>query len=231
MARSRELFQSDLYIRHNARRLEHLAALNLDLSGKTVLELGAGIGDHSSFFLDRGCTVTAIEPRAENIAVMHERMREVPTAWDPGRFRVVPAEVDQLDRIEGLGSFDIVHCYGLLYHLRDPGRTLRHAAARCHGVMLVETKVRLAAHPASLEEDAANVTNSFDGRATLLERTELLGLLNELFEHTYVPVFPVPHEQFPSDFEHVPAGQWPIRMVAVASRVPQTSLALARVER
>jgi len=40
-------FHSVGYLRHNARRLEHLNSLGLDISGRSVLELGAGIGDHT----------------------------------------------------------------------------------------------------------------------------------------------------------------------------------------
>ncbi len=43
-------FATDDYRRHNSRRLEHLATLGLDLAGRKVLEVGAGIGDHTSFF-------------------------------------------------------------------------------------------------------------------------------------------------------------------------------------
>ena len=52
-------FHSWHYLRHNARRLEHLASLQIPIRGKSVLEIGAGIGDHSSYYLDRGCTVTS----------------------------------------------------------------------------------------------------------------------------------------------------------------------------
>jgi predicted RNA methylase len=222
----RALFQSDLYVRHNARRLEHLASLGLDLTGRSVLELGAGIGDHSVFYLDRGCTVTAIEPRPENVEVLRGRMRELPGVWNPERLRVVEARVEDLDRIDGLGQFDVVHCYGLLYHLGEPLETIRAAAAHCRGVMVVETKVRLAEHPATSAEDHENATNSFDGRVTLLERAELLAGLASCLPHVYVPVNPVAHEQFPADWARVPAGQWPLRMVAVASRQPLSSAGL-----
>jgi hypothetical protein len=52
-----DVFHSAHYQRHNQRRQEHLASLGLDISGATVLEVGAGIGDHTSFFLDRGCQI------------------------------------------------------------------------------------------------------------------------------------------------------------------------------
>lgn len=55
-------FHSIFYLRHNARRQEHLATLGLDLGNKSVLEVGAGIGDHTQFFLDRGCKVLCTEP-------------------------------------------------------------------------------------------------------------------------------------------------------------------------
>jgi len=66
-------FHSEAYLRHNARRLEHLASLCAPLAGRTVLEVGAGIGDHSHFYLDRGCVVTITEARSENLDVLRER--------------------------------------------------------------------------------------------------------------------------------------------------------------
>lgn len=223
----RSHFQSDLYIRHNARRLEHLASLGLNLSGRSVLELGAGIGDHSIFFLDRGCTVTAVEPRSDNVAVVRARMRELPAAWDPDRLRVIEAPVEQLDVLPGIGTYDIVHCYGLLYHLAEPARVLTSAANRCADLLLLETKVRLRNHAASLEEDRDNPTNSVDGAITLLTRDELLAHLAGLFPHVYVPTVPVAHEQFPPDWHTVPDTQWPLRAVIVASR---SALALSTLE-
>ena len=62
---SESAFRNFQYLRMNARRLEHLASLGLPIAGREVLEVGAGIGDLTSFFLDRGCSVTAIEPRPE----------------------------------------------------------------------------------------------------------------------------------------------------------------------
>jgi SAM-dependent methyltransferase len=223
MPDSRDRFHSDLYIRHNARRLEHLAALHLDLTGKSVLELGAGIGDHSIFFLDRACRVTALEPRAENVDVIRARTREAPRAWDPARLRVVHGGIDDLDRLEGARTYDIVHCYGLLYHLPDPHAALEAAATRCHGLLLVETKVRLPHQPASIEEDRENVTNAIDGAARILTRDELLGAMARLFPHVYEPTIPVAHEQFPPDWNAPPAAQWPIRAVAIGARAPVAS--------
>jgi hypothetical protein len=56
-------FHSPLYLRHNQRRQEHLITLGLDIAGKNVLEVGAGIGDHTSFFPDRDCRVVTSDTR------------------------------------------------------------------------------------------------------------------------------------------------------------------------
>ena len=71
-------FHTEFYRRHNARRQEHLATLGLDLSNKSVLEVGAGIGDHTTFFLDRGCNVLCTEPREENLDVIRRRFESDP---------------------------------------------------------------------------------------------------------------------------------------------------------
>src|SRR5205823_5780095 len=57
-------------VRMTARRQEHLAGLGLPLAGRSVLEVGAGVGTHSTFFLDRDCSVLATDARTENVAVM-----------------------------------------------------------------------------------------------------------------------------------------------------------------
>jgi len=105
-----EAFLSWDYMRHNQRRQEHLASLGLDIRGSTVLEVGAGIGDHTSFFLDRDCRVVTSDAREENLKQLRRRYPDI--------------EVRRLDLDSPPstfeGAFDIVYCYGLLYHLQNP---------------------------------------------------------------------------------------------------------------
>ena len=42
------------------------------MHNKNVLEVGAGIGDHSSYFLDRGCSVLTTEVRPENLKIIKQ---------------------------------------------------------------------------------------------------------------------------------------------------------------
>jgi len=100
------------------------------------------------------------------------------------------------------------------------------AADRCHGMFLLETKVRLDHQASSISEDPENPTNSVDGAVTLLTRAELIERLGELFPYLYAPAVPVWHEQFPADWDNVPACQWPIRTVLVGARSPLSSAVL-----
>ena len=115
------------------RRQEHLDSLGLDLAGRTVLEVGAGIGDHTTFFLDRGCRVLSTDGRPENLAGFRER-DDLFTAY-PHRDCLELAVLD-LDRppADFGRSFEVVYCYGVLYHLEHPGprsTSWPAAAPRC----------------------------------------------------------------------------------------------------
>ena len=114
-------FHSLHYLRHNQRRQEHLATLGLDMPGKSVLEVGAGLGDHTSFFLDRGCRVVTSDARPSNLEKLRQRFAAEKNV------SVRQIDLDQAV-LSGLGddeSFDIVYCYGLLYHLSRPAEALQ----------------------------------------------------------------------------------------------------------
>src|SRR5262249_20902522 len=94
-------FWSEPYRRHRQRGLEHLAYLRIVLESKSVLEVGAGIGDHTCFFVDRGCSVTTTDARADHIAIIRKR------------FPLVDARVLDLEDhdLEFSRAFDVVYCY------------------------------------------------------------------------------------------------------------------------
>jgi len=166
------IFRNPSYRRHNSRRQEHLATLGLDVFDKSVLELGAGLGDHTSFFLDRGCSVTSVEARAENCAMFARTMEFVgengylPTA----KWKLIEADVSTLDPT-ALGQFEIVYAYGIFYHLADPERALKLFADLCGDTLLLETCVSVG------DDEAANIvaepkelhTQAFDGANTSLD--------------------------------------------------------------
>jgi len=94
----------------NIMRQAHLASLGLDLACKQVLEVGAGIGLHTPFFLERGCEVLVTDGNAENVGEIRRRLPNVPSTL---------LDLEQDGALDHLGTFDIVYCYGLLYHLTE----------------------------------------------------------------------------------------------------------------
>ena len=225
-------FHRNHYLRINQRRLEHLASLGLPLSGRTVLELGAGIGDLSTFFLDRGNEVTSVEARAENIECMRANIAAYYGAHSseaPRRHRIVRLDLDQ-DDATLLGQFDIVHCYGILYHLRDPSRLIHFVDATCRSLCLVESCVSFGAEAAinPTPEDATQVSQAVDGVGCRPTRAWIMNALKSVFPHVYVPTIQPNHEEFPVDWTRPGPADLLTRAVFVASREPLSSAYLTR---
>lgn len=194
----------------NQARQSHLASLGLELKGKKVLEVGAGIGLHTPFFLERGCTVTVTDGRAENVAEIQRRHPGVKTA-------IVDLEIDK--PIE-LGRFDVIYCYGLLYHLSNPQRALARLADVCDGQLLLETAVSPGTHDELLlvrDPDAFN--QAISGIGCRPTRLWILNRLKSLFGYGYIPRTQPDHVDFPSDWVHTPI-QTMHRSIFVGSRTP-----------
>ena len=185
-------FHSNHYLRHTARRLEHLASLRLSVAGMSVLEVGAGIGDHSHFYIDRGCRITITEARAENLFYLKNRYPNCNVQF---------LDLESPSQVEG-SPFDVVHCYGLLYHLSNPKQALAFLSQNTHGLLFLETcvsfgekeEINLAAEAPSDPTQACSGTGCRPTRAWLFK--ELQGL----FEYVYIPTTQPCHEEFPLDW-------------------------------
>ena len=212
-------FRSTRYIRHNARRMEHLATLGLPLEGQTVLELGAGIGDHTTYFLDRGCKVTLIEGRAENIELLRHSFASE-HKWVEGiDFIVIQADLDAPEPIK-VAPHQVVFCYGLLYHLGDPIRLLKWAAPLCSELMLCETCVTYedSGQGANVPENAVSPTQALNGVGARPTRREVMSALEKLFPHVYVPATQPWHEEFPTDWTQPHPQARSARAIFIATR-------------
>jgi SAM-dependent methyltransferase len=106
-----------------------IAPWKSDLNLRTALDLGCGVGYFSSFLRDLGLQVTATDARADNIAEARSRF--------PGiDFHVADVEDASL---ADLGTFDLVLCFGLLYHLENPMRAIRNLRALTGRLLLLES--------------------------------------------------------------------------------------------
>ncbi|MCL2385327.1 MAG: class I SAM-dependent methyltransferase [Alphaproteobacteria bacterium] len=216
-------FGSRWYQRHNQRRLEHLASLRLDLVGKSVLEVGAGVGDHVFFFLDRDCSVVSLEARDENCHLFTETIQAARAAGytRASRVKLIQGDAESLGAVIS-ESFDIVYCYGLLYHLNDPAAALRTMAARCLDLLLLESCVSFGDHEAinTVSEHSTDPTQSVRGCGCRPTRPWIMSQLKSLFPYVYVPSTQPAHEEFPLDWSKARSSSQLTRATFVASRNP-----------
>lgn len=211
------VFHDWAYLRHNARRQEHLATLGLDLSDKSVLEVAAGIGDHTTFFLDRGCQVTSTEPRAQNLDVLRRRFLSESAVT-----------VESLDLDGALPTdaphYDVVYCYGALYHLSRPAEAIAWMCDRTEGLLLLETCVSMSNEdsPFPVNEIASSPSQAITGIGCRPSRVWVMNRLKEKLPHVYVTVTQPWHEEFPLDWTaaQAPSSNGLTRAVFVASRSP-----------
>lgn len=206
-------FHSLRYLHNTARRLEHLATLGLPLHRRSVLEVGAGIGDLTQFFADRGCSIHATEARASHLSVLAARYENHPFVTTEGlNLDPPPANLER--------SFEVVVSYGVLYHLSDPAAALDLLAAACTDLMIVETIVgdgdELATNPVA--EDAALAGAAYTGKACRPSRRWVTSQLRQRFEFVYLPETQPNHYEFPVDWS-VPSP-FSRRAIFIASRRP-----------
>ncbi len=204
-------FLSNYYLRHDQRRQEHLASLRLDIAGSTVLEVGAGIGDHTSFFVDRGCRVVTTEARPENLEILRSRYPDL---------EVHHLDLDRPDAATIGGPFDIVYCYGLLYHLDKPAEALEFMARHCQKMLLLSTCVSWgdgeSVNP--LQEDAQDPTQSVSAQGCRPTREWVYNQLKRHFQFVYMSLTQPSHKEFPVDWSAPPPANVLTRSVFIASR-------------
>jgi SAM-dependent methyltransferase len=106
-----------------------LPGLREGLALRTALDAGCGVGHFSELLREMGFRVVAFDVRPENV---EEAQRRFPAI----EFRVADAEDSGVQRV---GTFDVVLCFGLLYHLENPFRAVRNLHAMTGKLLLIES--------------------------------------------------------------------------------------------
>ncbi|CAE8581030.1 unnamed protein product [Polarella glacialis] len=203
------------YQRLNMRQLEHLATLGLPLAGRSVLELGARSGQLTSFFTDRGCKVTVVEPRHGNLLLLRKKLAKRLMFPDPSRVTLLSMD---LEKDMPAGQWDVVFCYGLLYHLARPQEFLDRLAAQVGDILILETVVAWNSSYWS-DEDPRALSMGLASRVQRLSRRAIFEILKSRFPHTYVPRSQPSHSSYPTDWGSEEPPSRP-RAVFIASRRP-----------
>jgi SAM-dependent methyltransferase len=204
-------FRSDEYLRHNARRLEHLASLRIPVAGMSVLEVGAGIGDHTHFYIDRGCAIKITEAREENLTSLRRRYPHLDVEF---------LDMDSPRPIAN-GPFDLVHCYGLLYHLSKPAEALKFLSENATDMLFLETCVSFGESEEInlISEPQSDPTQAYSATGCRPTRSWVFNRLRALFEYVYVPTTQPCHAEFPLDWENMKQHTTKLqRAVFIASR-------------
>jgi SAM-dependent methyltransferase len=192
----------------NKARMDHLASLHLPIEGKSVLEVGAGIGLLTGFFEERGCKVRSTDARPELVAEIKRR--------HPRR-QVAILDLERPDTVAALGKFDIVFCYGTLYHLAKPEQALE-ALSRVSDSILLETCLSPGEEDAvPIVEEEHTMNQAYSGHGSRPTRAWVVNRLRRFWGNGYISITQPSHPDFPMDWT-VPADRPNTRAIFVGSR-------------
>ena len=125
--------------------------------------------------------------------------------------------------------FEIVFCYGILYHLQDPAEALRYISSICGQILLLETCVSYEGEVCPVQENAINPSQAISGKGCCPGRNWLFEELKKHFPHIYVTITQPDHEQYPLDWTNRASAKHSLtRSVFVASRSPLDNITLSK---
>jgi len=128
------------------------------------------------------------------------------------------------------GMFDVVHCYGLLYHVSDPGRVLDLIDRVAGDLVFLETCVAFGESEAinQVSEPSNNPTQAYSGTGCRPTRAWLFSNLKQRFAHVYTPLTQPNHAEFPVDWNNPADHGAPLqRSIFIASRQPLANAQLS----
>jgi len=183
---------------------------------RTALDAGCGVGYFSSLLQEMGLRVTAFDARPENVEEARRRHAGID-------FQV--ADVEEL-RPQEFGAFDLVLCFGLIYHLENPLRAMRRLRAMTGKLLLIESVCVPGTAPliylrdeAVAEDQALKAIACYPSEGALVKMAYRAG-----FPAVYRATRPPQHEDFQGSVGRRP---WRTIVVAPVSPIGDASLVLA----
>jgi SAM-dependent methyltransferase len=108
---------------------ELLSGIGPQFKLRSALDVGCGVGDLSKFLSEMKLRVVGVDGRAENAAEARRRYPNI---------QFVVGDAEDLSNSD-LGLFDLVLCFGLLYHLENPFRAIRRLHSVTEKILLIES--------------------------------------------------------------------------------------------
>lgn len=208
-----EAFNKPEALAINNARMEHLGSLGLDLNNKTVLDVGCGIGHLAQFFIKRGCDVFCVDGREGNILELQSRYPNL-------KYAVADIEKEDLSKF---GLFDIVFCYGLLYHCSNPEAVLKNISSACRNLLLLETCITDYPEPVlRLAQETPSFSQALHGIGSRPSPSYVIWALRRAgFSYIYfpktIPDYRDFNFSFKGNFSYLRNGH-PMRQIFIASK-------------
>jgi SAM-dependent methyltransferase len=161
---------------------------------KNALDAGAGLGFFSQTLLDCGLCVRGFDGRIENVLEARKRFPHI--AFEHGDL--------QERSILNLGVFDLVLCFGLLYHLENPLLAMRHLRALTKKCLLLESMCVPDDKPSMLlREEPSESDQGLTDVACYPSEDSLVKMLYRVgFSFVYRLARLPKHDDFCETFEH-----------------------------
>jgi SAM-dependent methyltransferase len=180
---------------------------------KTALDLGCGLGYYSDLLDQLDFEVLGVDGRAENV---EEASRRYPDL----KFQVADAQDPTFPNV---GKFDLVFCFGLLYHLENPFRVVRSIAELASKFTLIEGMIYPSPEPAMVlmdenngEDQGLNFLAFYPSEPCLVKMLRRSG-----FSECYTPSRMPHHPEYRAG-----SNGFRRRTVLAASKVPVNSTSL-----
>lgn len=174
---------------------------------KSALDVGCGVGYFSNYLSKLGLEVSAFDGRPENVKEAQIRHRDV-------KFLVLNVEDSA---VKELGSFDLIFCFGLLYHLENPFLAIRNLYHIAGKMLIVESMVIPRRFPsASLVNEGPSEDQSLNFTAFIPSESCLVKMLYCAgFPYVYGSVFSPKHEDYHETYQFHRK-----RTILVAAKIP-----------
>lgn len=165
-----------------------LAELRPAAALTTALDAGCGAGYFAGHLAGTGLRVTACDVSEANVAEAARRHSDV---------RCVAGDLED-PAVASLGVFDLVVCFGLLYHLENPFRAIRNLRRMTGQVLIVESLIAPDRRPLAVLRDECAGPDQGRGRVAFVpSEAGLVKLLSRSgFPHVYRTRALPDHEEF-----------------------------------
>jgi FkbM family methyltransferase len=169
-------------------------ALKPALGLRSAVDAGCGVGFFSHTLTELGLETRAFDGRFENVVEARKRFPKI--AFDHG-------DIESAE-IAALGKFDLVLCFGLLYHLENPMQAIRHLRALTGTGLLIESMCVPGDDPRMvLREEPSQIDQSLTDMAFYPSESCLVKMLYRAgFDHVYRVRRMPEHDDFRETQDH-----------------------------